>query len=137
MNSTQRSTPTLPYLLLAVLLCADAASYLFEKMACNRAAGDGWRYLYSVLHQPWFWANLAMGPIQLWTWTRILRTIDLSRAYPITGLNMPLTVVSATLILGEHLPWQVWTGAALITLGGAIIGPGEGKPHHPPQTPPG
>jgi drug/metabolite transporter (DMT)-like permease len=133
MTSTPRSSPAIPYLLLATLLCADVASYLFEKMACNRASGDGWRYLYSILHQPYFWANLAMGPIQLWTWTRILGRIDLSRAYPITGLNMPLTVFTATILLGERLPWQVWTGAALITLGGAIIGPDGGKGHHPPQ----
>jgi drug/metabolite transporter (DMT)-like permease len=137
MKLTKRPIAAIPVFLLSALLCADVASFMFEKMACNRAGGEGWRYLANILRQPWFWANLAMGPIQLWTWTRILSRVDLSRAYPITGLNMPLTVVAATVLLGERLPWEVWTGALLITVGGAIIGPGGSVAHHPPQTPPG
>jgi drug/metabolite transporter (DMT)-like permease len=136
MKPASRFTAAEPYLLLAVLLCADAGSYLCEKLACNRTAGDGWVFLVAVTRQPWMWAAWAIGPIQLWTWTRILGRLDLSFAYPISGLNTLLILPAATLLLGERLSWHVWTGALLITLGGAIIGPGA-KAHHPTQTPPG
>jgi drug/metabolite transporter (DMT)-like permease len=136
MTPTPRTNSYEPYLLLAALLCADAASFLCEKLACNRAGGDGWTFLGSVVGQPWLWAAWALAPIQLWMWTRILGRLDLSFAYPISGLSTLLTLPAATLLLGERLSWQVWTGALLITLGGAIIGPG-GKAHHPTQTPPG
>jgi drug/metabolite transporter (DMT)-like permease len=128
--------PGLPYLLLGVLLCTDVSSYLFEKIACNHAAGAGTPFLLAMLRQPFLWGSLALGPLQLFLWTRILGRCDLSKAYPISGLNMPLTLMAATILLGEQLSWQVWTGAALITLGGAIIGPGPGRMQQMPGTPP-
>jgi drug/metabolite transporter (DMT)-like permease len=121
----------LPYLLLGLLLSADVASYLFEKIACTRAGGEGWKLLLGLLRQPLFWAALALGLVQLWTWTRILGRVDLSVAYPISGLNMPLALIAATVLLHERLSLQVWMGAALITLGGAIIGPGHQKRPNP------
>jgi drug/metabolite transporter (DMT)-like permease len=136
-------TPTIsiragkPYLLLGLLLLCDVTAFLFEKVATVRADGQGWAFLVALLHQPLFWSSLALGPIQLVLWTRILSRLDLSKAYPITGLNMPLTLIAATVILGERLSWQVWVGASLITLGGAIIGPGAGKTQQMPVTPPG
>lgn len=123
------------YFLLIALLLADASCFLLEKIACNRAEGEGWKFLASVLHQPYFWIAITLGPIQLWLWTRILGKMDLSLAYPLTGLNMPLTLVAATVLLGERLPWPVWTGAGLIMLGGAIMGPGMGE-ENPPSMPP-
>jgi drug/metabolite transporter (DMT)-like permease len=135
-NSTGRRQ-RLPYLLLGALLCLDVGAYLFEKTASSRASGEGVRFLFSILHQPFFWAATALGPVQLFAWTQILGRIDLSVAYPVSGLNMPLTLVAAVVLLGERLSWQAWIGAALITLGGAIIGPGGGKTYHPPQSPPG
>jgi|GEM_PF-1461788 len=121
----------LPLLLLGLLLCADVTSYLFEKVACSHAGGDGSQLLANLLHQPLFWASLAIAPVQLLLWTAILGRIDLSLAYPISGLNMPLTLVAATIMLGEKLSWPVWLGAALITLGGIVLGPSGNEPHSP------
>jgi drug/metabolite transporter (DMT)-like permease len=136
---TEISRPRLgmPYLLLAALLCVDVSTYLLEKVACSRAGGEGLVFLLAMLRQPLLWISLALGPLQLFLWTKILGRLDLSVAYPISGLNMPLTIIASTILLGEKLSWSVWIGAALITLGGAIIGPGQGDAPHPPVTPPG
>jgi drug/metabolite transporter (DMT)-like permease len=126
--------PRMPVLLISALLCADVSSYLFEKIACNRINADGWALLIGLPRQPLFWAAMALEPLQLFLWTRILGKVDLSAAYPISGLNMPLTVLAATLLLGESLSWQVWTGAILICAGGAIIGPGQKERPTSPQS---
>lgn len=112
-----------PYLLLAALLLLDVAAFLLEKVAANRGHGDGWAYYRSMARAPWMWGALAIGPFQLWTWTRILSKLDISLAYPLSSLSTPLTLVAAVLLLGERLHWQVWLGAGLVTIAVIILGP--------------
>jgi drug/metabolite transporter (DMT)-like permease len=132
--ATKKAAAT-PYILMAGLLMTDVARFLFEKLASTHVTHldlHGAAFLWGMCRQPLVWWALLLGPLQLWMWTRILARIDLSVAYPISGLNMPLTVIAATLLLGEHLSWQVWAGAVLITVGGAILGPGSKDKHSPP-----
>jgi undecaprenyl phosphate-alpha-L-ara4N flippase subunit ArnE len=126
-----------PFLLLGLLLAMDVAAFLFEKKVAVAAAGFGGSYFLALIRQPLFWASLALGPFQLWTWTKILSRIDLSIAYPISGLNLPMTLIGAVLILGEHLSPRVWLGTILITAGGAIIGPAAGEHQPAGPIPPG
>jgi drug/metabolite transporter (DMT)-like permease len=115
----------LPILLIAALLALDVAAYLFEKIACNHATAAGGTFFVALVHQPLLWASILLSPLQLWTWTKILSRADLSLAYPISGLNYPLTVLAAVILLGETLSWQIWLGTALITLGIIVIGPAQ------------
>ena len=48
--------------------------------------------------------------------------VDLSLAYPLTSVSVPLVMLAATLIFNEPLGWQVWAGALLITAGVALLG---------------
>lgn len=112
----------------AVLLLLDTAAFLLQKVASITAVGDGFAYYKSLLLHPWMWLSLALGPIQLWLWTRILRRTDLSLAYPLTSLSYPLTMLCTTLFFGEHLPIPVWIGGALITLGVAFLASPESSP---------
>jgi drug/metabolite transporter (DMT)-like permease len=117
-----------PYLLFTALLCLDITTFLVEKTGSTHAAASGREFALAILTQPWLWLVLSLKLLQLFTWTRILATIDISLAFPLTGLAYPLTMLAAVVLLKEHLDWQVWLGGILITLGAAVLGQGE----HPP-----
>ena len=111
-----------PILLFLCLLGCDVINFLLQKNASNRATGEGWSYLASLLTHYWMWIALAIAPLQLWIWTSILSRVELSLAQPLTSLSYPITLLAAVCFLGEHLSWQVWTGAILITAGAMIMG---------------
>jgi uncharacterized membrane protein len=110
--------PTISFLF---LLACDVTNALLQKLASNGAGGEGWSYLLSLLEQPWVWLALALGPIQLWIWNRVLSKADMSLAQPLTSLSYPLTVLAAVGLFHERLPLQVWVGAGLITVGAVIL----------------
>ena len=124
MNAPLPTLRRLPYLLFVLLFSLDVASYLLDKIASHHAAtgGEGWHFYLTIATQPWIWLAFALAPLQLWTWTRILRGVDLSLAYPITSMSYPLTMVAACIGLGERVDWRVWLGAILITVGVGILG---------------
>jgi len=105
----------------ALLLVLDTAVALLDKIASTHGAGQGAAFYGSLIGQPWLWLALAVRPLQLIVWTRILRRTDLSFAYCVTSLCYPVTMVCAVLLFHEHLPAPVWIGAALITLGVASL----------------
>jgi drug/metabolite transporter (DMT)-like permease len=111
-----------PYVLFGILLMLDVTVFLLEKTASDYATGQGARFFLSLALEFRTWAALALALMQLLIWTRILSCIDISLAYPLTSLVYPLTMLCAQFILGESLPWQVWIGALVITLGSAIMG---------------
>ncbi|MFI5378375.1 MAG: hypothetical protein ACHRHE_03640 [Tepidisphaerales bacterium] len=115
----------LPYHLFALLLALDVTVLLIEKTTSNRAAGEGWQLAVSYLVQPLMWSIFALKLCQLWTWTIILGRVDISLAFPLTSLSYPAAMLAATVVLGERLSWEVWLGGMLITIGAAVMGPGE------------
>ncbi len=105
------------------LISLDVALRLLEKTAVAGSLVDAHATLaVGILKQPWWWLALALGPLQLWTWMRILARTELSLAYPLSSLSYPLTMVAAWRIFGEQLSWQVWLGALFITVGVAMVG---------------
>lgn len=116
----------------ALLLLLDTAAFLLQKFASTRADGEGLVFLGNLLVHPWVWLPLALGPVQLWLWTRILSKTDLSLAYPLTSLAFPMTMILAAVFFREHLPWPVWVGAALITLGVSMMGEHKDELPAPP-----
>jgi undecaprenyl phosphate-alpha-L-ara4N flippase subunit ArnE len=110
--------------LFAALLAMDTGVDMIQKTASNLAAPAGGDYAYylSLLTHPWVWAAVAITPLQLWTWTRILARVDLSLAYPVTSLGTPLTMICAVILLHERLPWPVWLGAGFVTAGVIVMG---------------
>ncbi len=113
---------TIPYKLFILLLVLDSAIMLFQKIAANNSHGENITFYISLLQQPWTWFGLILSPIQLFVWTKILGSTELSIAYPISSLSYPITIFAAQLVLYEHVGFQVWIGALLITFGVAIIG---------------
>ena len=118
-----RATPrrTIPYRLFAILLMLDVLVLVIEKTAALHAKGVPASFYLRLITQPWLWCGLALGPLQLWVWTRILARTELSLAYPVSSLSYPLTMVAAQLVFRESLSLTVWVGALFITLGVAIV----------------
>ncbi len=113
--------------LMGLLLLLDILELVLEKTAALHGQASGWDFYLNLLHQPWMWFALALGPIQLWIWTKILARTDLSFAYPISSLSYALTMYAAQLIFHEHLSLQAWVGALLTTVGVAIVSSGDHK----------
>jgi len=95
-------------------------------------SGDATAFYMGVVTRPWIWLLVVIGPLQLWTWTRILKRADLSLAYPISSISYPATMIAAEIFFGERLSGLVWIGAALMTVGIAVLGT---RPNTPPVEP--
>lgn len=117
-----------PWAAFALLLLLDVIVWLIEKKGVSNVGTGGTGFVVGVAQQPLIWIAIAVGPLQLWLWTRILGGSDLSLAYPLTSLSYPLTMICAQAFFGEHISGMVWMGAILITAGVALMG------HHQPQT---
>ncbi len=126
-----RRSHRFPFGPFTLLMALDVGVQLVEKLASLRAvgassggaeSGPASGLLLSYLTQPWVWVVLALKIAQLLTWTQILRRVDISLAFPLTALAYPLTMLFAVLLFHEHLGWQIWTGALLITAGAVVMG---------------
>lgn len=117
--------PRIPWILFSILLSLDIVSLLLDKVAANmatNAGGDNWSFYEQLIWQPALWASLAIGPLQLFIWTKILGKVELGLAYAISSLHMPLTMLAASVVLREQLTAQVWLGGIMITAGVIILG---------------
>ena len=118
-----------PVGLFIVLMVLDTSVFVLDKVASQKAmVVSGPFYLHVVL-QPWIWMAFALGPAQLFVWTKILKRIDLSLAYPLTTISYLATMVVSEVVFKEALGARVWVGAILIMAGVAVLGkvPEEGK----------
>lgn len=104
------------------LLTLDVIVWMCEKKGVSCAGANGSSFMLAVASQPLIWIAVALGPVQLWLWIRVLAGGELSRAYPLTSLAYPLTMICAQLLFHEHINGTLWTGAILITVGVALIG---------------
>ena len=128
MSSQPFTWQRIPLGLLAGLVSLDVAVRLLEKVAVVSSTADPHTaFAVSLLKQPCWWLGLALGPLQLWIWTRILSQTDLSFAYPVSSISYPLTMMAAQLGFGEQLNATVWIGAFCIVVGVAIVG--SARPH--------
>jgi drug/metabolite transporter (DMT)-like permease len=112
-----------PYGLFALLMAMDVGALLIEKVASTRSDGAGWALARSYLLQPWVWITVAIKLGQLFAWSAILARVAISRAFPLTAIASPLTIIAATLIFHETPTWQVWVGSAIIMVGVILLGP--------------
>jgi len=118
----KRTIYSFPWLIFAALLLLDVVVWMIEKIGVSSVVSGETAFMLGLAKQPLIWIAIALGPMQLWLWTRILGKSDLSLAYPLTSLAYPLTMICAQIFFHEHIGWMVWLGAILITSGVAMIG---------------
>jgi len=121
------------WMLFALSLVCDVAGQLCFKQGADHLAGHAagrtwWRrlagYLAAIAGAPWLWAGVAVYVVELIVWLAILERAPLSLAFPIASLNYCGVIVASRFLLHEPVSRRRWAGAALITLGVAIVGLG-------------
>ena len=87
----------------------------------------------SQLRSGWVWLSVLAGIGSLLCWLNALRSIRLSVAYNLTGLQHVLVPIGSWFLLGEHIGTRQWLGIALVFLGVMITAPAvahaEAKTH--------
>lgn len=109
------TVPVLNYLILLGCVVSIAAGQLLFKLAAvaPRPEGEAWRLF---LSPPLLLGLVCYGLATLvWVWQ--LRTVPLSRAFPLMALGFVLTPLAATFLFQETTSPRYWLGAALIVSG--------------------
>jgi drug/metabolite transporter (DMT)-like permease len=109
------------YLLLSIVLLT--VGQIAQKLAATKtlSAGinrDALRQLVSCREFCWAVLSLGFGMV---LWLIALSTMEVSKAYPMLSLSYVLTVLSARLVLGEHVSGVRWAGVLLISVGAAVV----------------
>ena len=111
-----------PISLFVWLTALDTTVFVLDKVASVHASAASGPFYVKVISQPWIYLAFALGPLQLWTWTKILKRVDLSLAYPLTTISYLATMLVSQVVFHESLGPRVWAGALLITAGVAVLG---------------
>jgi drug/metabolite transporter (DMT)-like permease len=112
----------LPFTLFLALMLLDTSVFVLDKVASRQAMVVSGSFYWRIVTQPWIWLAFALGPVQLVVWTKILKRIDLSLAYPLTTISYLATMLVSQVLFHERLGARVWAGAMLIMVGVAVLG---------------
>lgn len=82
----------------------------------------GWPLIAQALSTPGVLIAAAGYTATFWVWVRILNTMPLSRAFPITGLAYVTVPLLAAAIFGEAIDMTQAAGIALIVAGVLALG---------------
>ena len=77
----------------------------------------------SQLRSGWVWLSVIAGIGSLLCWLNALRSIRLSVAYNLSGLQHVLVPIGSWWLLHEHIGTRQWIGIALVFLGVMITAP--------------
>ena len=99
-----------------------AASEMAKKRGANSAVAKSVIDV-SQLRSVWVWLGVILGVGSLLCWLNALRTIRLSVAYNLTGLQHVLVPIGSWWLLGEHIGTKQWIGIALVFIGVMITAP--------------
>jgi multidrug transporter EmrE-like cation transporter len=105
---------SLKILFLILAIAFNVASYILYKYLVTREGGLSWSLLFSL--------GLLLGGINIWFFTKALKNISLSVAYPVfSGACILLMVILTHLFFGEKLSLINMTGALVIIAGIALM----------------
>jgi undecaprenyl phosphate-alpha-L-ara4N flippase subunit ArnE len=75
----------------------------------------------SAMLTPWILGWAVSFALATMLWIVALKSIELSRAYPLLGLSYPLVTAMAALLLGERVSRAHWLAVGLITAGALCV----------------
>lgn len=84
----------------------------------DRGDSRSGRHVAAILDLPVL-SGLATG-IAWIAYFRALQLAPASRVSPIDKLSLPLTIVLAAALLGEHVSWRLAAGVAMMTVGAIL-----------------
>ncbi len=109
------------WLQLIIVAALGTGAQLALKYALDRGSSFSLRLL---LKSPWFWTWFFCYAFSTVLWLLALRTVPLSQAFPILGLQFALVPIASKWILRESMFGRQWLGVAAIVLGVALVGRG-------------
>jgi len=102
------------YLYLFLSVAFNIASYLLYKSIADKQKGILWSAIFT--------AGLILGVVNVYFFTKSLKDINLSIAYPVfSGACILLMIASSSLIFGEKLSVVNIAGAVVIIIGIALM----------------
>ena len=78
----------------------------------------------SLAQSPWAWTWFFCYVLSTVLWLVILRSVPLSQAFPILGLQFALVPTASRLFLKEKMVGAQWLGVATIVIGVTLVGRG-------------
>ena len=123
MNATAARASSLDAALWAAYLALDTGSQLSFKWAADAAgtAALDRDWLLRALGAPGLWLGIACYVGTLLVWLRVLARMQLSRAFPMSGLAYITVPLLAIVLFGESLTFLEATGIAAICAGVALL----------------
>jgi uncharacterized membrane protein len=113
------------FILFTVSIACDVFGQLAFKLGTRTLSDmDGagiTGFIRELLAQRWIVVGLVIYTVELLVWIRILAIAPLTLAFPLASLNILGIVLVGRTFLGETVSLKQWTGAALITIGTAIV----------------
>lgn len=110
-------------------LALDTGSQLAFKWASGALAGPfGFAWLGRALATPGLWVGIVCYVGTLVVWMRVLQRMDLSRAFPMSGLTYLTVPALAVTLFHEALTLVQLAGIAAICIGVALLALEGGEP---------
>ncbi|MFK0164687.1 DMT family transporter [Rhizobium sp. NPDC090279] len=106
-------------------LAVPVLSTLFQffiKLGAEQLHDEGTQtWLWQALSSQWILAAIAVEIVGFFIWMKVLAELDLSRAFPLTGIAYVLVVASGWFVFGERVVALQLIGSGLILTGVWLI----------------
>ncbi|NEV10495.1 transporter [Rhizobium sp. SEMIA 4088] len=120
---------------LAVPVMNTLFQFFIKLGAEQMNAGRTESWLWQALSSYWILAAIAVEIVTFFIWMNVLAELDLSRAFPLSGISYVLIIATGWFVFGERVVALQVVGSGLILLGvwliaGANAAPEEGDDWH-------
>lgn len=78
----------------------------------------------SLLRSPWLWWWFFCYALSTVLWLVVLRSVPLSQAFPILGMQFAIVPIASKFFLRETMVGVQWLGVASIVVGVVLVGRG-------------
>jgi multidrug transporter EmrE-like cation transporter len=102
---------------------------IFIKLAAEQMTGLGFdtAWLIHAATSPWMLAAIAAEAICFVFWLQALAQLDLSKAFPLTGISYVMILATSWLVFREDITTLQVIGSTLILIGVWLIGTASGE----------
>ncbi|MBA8881270.1 EamA family transporter [Phyllobacterium myrsinacearum] len=101
---------------------------VFIKLAAEQMTGLGFdvAWLVHAVTSPWMLAAIAAEVVCFVFWLQALAQLDLSKAFPLTGISYVMILATSWLVFREDITALQIIGSTLILIGVWLIGTASG-----------
>ena len=117
------------FILFAVAITLEVVATVLFKKGTSRLANSlrkGWLSHLDNIMNALRTKEIALGiflyAIEYVLWIAFLAAIDISKAFPLSSVQIVLILLASRIILKEHINQYRWLGATLIVLGIYLVG---------------